>query len=640
MTTKSNNKNQDDDPASSNSIHSPYNLRRNQLQSGGVTKRSNSSRSRKDMSVVIPRTSTNNTNSSMSHTTSNPSQLSSGDDEQLRDSSDTEEMERSEDEEEAVVALQQAATQKAKQASIWSHFDQLDDNIYMCHLCFKSIKVTYHNDCNLRSHLGRVHKMRDVMYSSQREQRAKTSNQIKPEKKRELHEAALDCIITDGRPFGDFRRLGMSKFLNVICPGYRGPSRKTIRRRLGVAYHQYRQQLRTTLAHVNTIAITVDIWTKNKQSFICLTGHAFNKKYESIPLVLGFRHFAGPHKSKSIKKYILYELKQLQIEDKICAIVSDNGGDIKKAVNDIKPDQRISCIAHNINLVVKNGLGLWEKSEKKKKTIQQTTTDAFDDNSESENDTQSDSYAIEVPEEVEDEAMSDTENSTDSEGESDDGGGNTYYDESNAEDEAEDDTANEYATDEDEQLLQPENIHYLLIRLVKRIRSCIVNIRCTRAVSDYVKREAKSIDPPIKAGLVTDLEIRWNTTFIMIDRFNTHRSIVDDINSRPFKIAHTSSAQQIKLGSKAFEFTNNDWFRITDLHTILKPFMMATTIVSAKSYPTLAATYSVQYALRHFLWKTSENDSIWFKSLQTCLREKFHLYFDEKIGQHQKNASL
>ncbi|CAF4338562.1 unnamed protein product, partial [Rotaria magnacalcarata] len=389
-----------------------------------------------------------------------------------------------------------------------------------------------------------------------------------------------------------------------ICEFHRGPSRKTIRRRLGVAYHQYRQQLRSTLAHVNTIAITVDIWTKNKQSFICLTGHAFNKKYESIPLVLGFRHFAGPHKSKSIKKYILYELKQLQIEDKICAIEAP------------------------VVLV--------------QKTIQQTTTDAFDDNSESENDTQSDSYAIEVPEEVEDEAMSDTENSTDSEGESDDGGGNTYDDESNAdaEDEAEDDTANEYATDEDEQLLQPENIHYLLIRLVKRIRSCIVNIRCTRAVSDYVKREAKSIDPPIKAGLVTDLEIRWNTTFIMIDRFNTHRSIVDDINSRPFKIAHTSSAQQIKLGSKAFEFTNNDWFRITDLHTILKPFMMATTIVSAKSYPTLAATYSVQYALRHFLWKTSENDSIWFKSLQTCLREKFHLYFDEKIGQHQKNASL
>ncbi|CAF3309353.1 unnamed protein product, partial [Rotaria sp. Silwood2] len=221
------------------------------------------------------------------------------------------------------------------------------------------------NDCNLRSHLGRIHNMVEVMYTSQRQQRATRSNQIKPEKKREFHEAAIECIIRDGRPFGDFHRPGMSKFLNVICPGYRGPTRKTVRRRLGVEYHEYRQQLRTTLARVEAIAITVDIWTKNKTSFICLTGHAFNRIYESIPIVLGFRQFNGSHRSKKIKKYILYELKQLEIENKICAIVSDNGRDIKKATNDIKPGQRISCIAHNINLVVQNGLGLWEKSTKK-----------------------------------------------------------------------------------------------------------------------------------------------------------------------------------------------------------------------------------------------------------------------------------
>ncbi|CAF1270309.1 unnamed protein product, partial [Rotaria sordida] len=110
-----------------------------------------------------------------------------------------------------------------------------------------------------------------------------------------------------------------------------GPSHKIVRSRLGLAYHQYRQQLRTTLARVDAIAITVDTWTKNKISFICLTGQAFNKTYESIPLILGFH--------------------------KICAIVSDNDGDIKKAINDMKPGERFSCIAHNINLVVKNGLG-------------------------------------------------------------------------------------------------------------------------------------------------------------------------------------------------------------------------------------------------------------------------------------------
>ncbi len=61
--------------------------------------------------------------------------------------------------------------------------------------------------------------MYEVMYNSQRQQSAPKLDQIKPEKKRELDKAAVDCIITDARPFGDFRRPGMSKFLNTILPG-------------------------------------------------------------------------------------------------------------------------------------------------------------------------------------------------------------------------------------------------------------------------------------------------------------------------------------------------------------------------------------------------------------------------------------
>ncbi|CAF2121014.1 unnamed protein product, partial [Rotaria magnacalcarata] len=557
MSSKSNSKNRDDAPASSSAIpNSPYNLRRNQLQP-----------------VVISRTS-NNTDSSNSQRTPNPIQLSSNDDEQQCDNnSSSDEMEQSADENEAATATRHAQRQNKRLPS--------------------SIKTTYNSDTNLRSHLGRAHHMAEVMFDSQRQQRVKKSHQIPTEKKHVYHTAAFECIVTDGRPFGDFRRAGMSKFLDTICPGYRGPSRKTVRRRLGVAYHQYRQQLRTTLARINAIAITVDLWTKNRTSFICLTGHAFNKVYESTPLVLGFRQFSGPHLSKSIKKYILYELKQLNIENKICAIVSDNGSDIKKAISEIKPGQRISCIAHNINLVVKNGLGLWEKSGKNKNQTQRTTTDAFDNNSDTENDIQLDPHTADIPDEIEDEADSDTEHSTDTETDADDEH-ETTEDEANTDtdNETEDDAGGYYTTDDDDQSVEPQNVRYSVLRLVKRIRSYIGNIRAARVVNDYVKRRAQSSDPPIKATLITDFEIRWNTTFVMVSRFKDYRSIINDINSRPYKITHLTSTQKLKIGSKEFEFTNNDWSRINDLHEALEPFVKSTNIISAKSYPTLAAAYS------------------------------------------------
>ena len=61
--------------------------------------------------------------------------------------------------------------------------------------------------------------MRDVLHESQRRQQATKSSQITSEKIREFHDAAVDRIVTDGRPFGDFRLSGMVKLLSVIYPG-------------------------------------------------------------------------------------------------------------------------------------------------------------------------------------------------------------------------------------------------------------------------------------------------------------------------------------------------------------------------------------------------------------------------------------
>ena len=142
-----------------------------------------------------------------------------------------------------------------------------------------------------------------------------------------------------------------------------------------------------------------------------------------------------------------------------------------------------------------------------------TTIDSFDNNSASENDAQSDSYTIDIPEEVENEAIFDNENLTDSEGESDDGGSSTENESSvNFDDEVEEDVDSECAENDDEQVAQPNNVRYLVFQLIKRIRACIANIRATRVVNDSIKIKAQSNDLSIKSRLITDFEVRWNTT--------------------------------------------------------------------------------------------------------------------------------
>jgi len=57
-----------------------------------------------------------------------------------------------------------------------------------------------------------------------------------PSKLAELDEAVVDCIIEDSRPFGDFSKPGLKKFINNAIPGYSAPSRFTIKRKINEKY--------------------------------------------------------------------------------------------------------------------------------------------------------------------------------------------------------------------------------------------------------------------------------------------------------------------------------------------------------------------------------------------------------------------
>ncbi|CAF4758740.1 unnamed protein product, partial [Rotaria magnacalcarata] len=75
-----------------------------------------------------------------------------------------------------------------------------------------------------------------------------------------------------------------------------------------------------------------------------------------------------------------------------------------------------------------------------------------------------------------------------------------YEDIIDIESENDDEDDYQFANQKEQQLIQPYRTQFLIYRLIHRVRACVINVRSTRAVCDYVKTQAKSNEPLIKAG--------------------------------------------------------------------------------------------------------------------------------------------
>ncbi|CAF3170865.1 unnamed protein product [Rotaria sp. Silwood2] len=212
----------------------------------------------------------------------------------------------------------------------------------------REYKYNPFSDTNLRSHLGFKHGFYCYLYPSQIKQGENIEKKasILPHVNKELDTAAIKCIVKDG---------------------YRGPSRQTVRKHLDKMYQERRSSLKEKFKIVPFISLTTDLWMNSRRyHFLVITAHYHNEHYETFSDVISIRSFRGRHLSARLKKFILHEIKKLEIETKIFSIATDNGGDIKSATSSQEFGIRFSCDAHNINRAISTGLDLWKKITSKR----------------------------------------------------------------------------------------------------------------------------------------------------------------------------------------------------------------------------------------------------------------------------------
>lgn len=145
------------------------------------------------------------------------------------------------------------------------------------------------------------------------------------------------------------------KLLQMLNPGYKLPSRKTVSESLiPQQYNIIREKLLTQISQEKMICLTTDCWTSiNNQSFMATTAHFFIDDLQLQSICIGCDEFDDRHTSQNLSTRLLKQIEEWSIGGKIVAIVSDNAPNITRAIRDCNY-HGIGCFAHSVNLVVQN----------------------------------------------------------------------------------------------------------------------------------------------------------------------------------------------------------------------------------------------------------------------------------------------
>ena len=164
--------------------------------------------------------------------------------------------------------------------------------------------------------------------------------------------------------------------MKLVKPKYSIPSRKYFSENIiPRIYNETKLKIKTAIQDATAISVTTDLWTNtnNQQSFLNFSAHWLDDNFNFQHAVLQIKHFLGSHTGENIKQYLeeiraLWEIDQ----NKIHAIVRDNGRNVVKAIED-SVFSPVACFILTLQLVIndalKNGQNIIKEAISKSRRI-------------------------------------------------------------------------------------------------------------------------------------------------------------------------------------------------------------------------------------------------------------------------------
>jgi hypothetical protein len=112
------------------------------------------------------------------------------------------------------------ATTLSRGSNVWKYATrEAGTDFSICCLCADNKRISSNNGSTstLRKHLISVHNLHHLALPTKKNESTKSS--ISLNKKRELDNLLVNCVVKDGRTFNDLQKSGLKKVLHELVPG-------------------------------------------------------------------------------------------------------------------------------------------------------------------------------------------------------------------------------------------------------------------------------------------------------------------------------------------------------------------------------------------------------------------------------------
>lgn len=186
---------------------------------------------------------------------------------------------------------------------------------------------------------------------------SKKTTELSETETKDINKSLIKMIVLDYQPLSLVENVGFLEYTKKLQPLYSVPSRKQLTTKLlPQEYNIIHSKLKYMLEKISDLSITTDMWTSDcNKSYITVTCHFIYDDHLYSP-VLATREVFESHTGQNIATALKNIFNEWGITNKILTIVSDNGSNIKNAINEHLLKYHHPCVAHTLNLSINEAI--------------------------------------------------------------------------------------------------------------------------------------------------------------------------------------------------------------------------------------------------------------------------------------------